>query len=347
MANEQIMFYIIVPIFNVERYLRKCLDSLLSQSYTQWKAILVNDGSTDSSGEIAQEYANKDGRFVTLNQENQGLSMARNAGLEYVKNLIISTNPPQQYLNYIRFVDSDDYLQSYALEHSYHILTQYEVDVLIYSILIAREPTTYTQVEFDWQVFPSHIKGLYTPTDLILSLGGYAMIASAGSFTGKASLIFENNITFIPHIIYEDIAFCTKSVSKCKNIYISHEQVYNYTLVPSSIMNSFVTRDKRIKITYSYFMILQTFLHSFREEENPVMKEYYYRACLDNVKKLMQSLQLVGYVEELGFNKKDLLLSLSQLNIKGKRYFCCLFPRIYGFPKRIRLALRRWILSLS
>lgn len=94
MANEQIMFYIIVPIFNVEKYLRKCLDSLLSQSYTQWKAILVNDGSTDSSGEIAQEYANKDGRFVTLNQENQGLSMARNAGLEYVKNLIISTNPP-------------------------------------------------------------------------------------------------------------------------------------------------------------------------------------------------------------------------------------------------------------
>ena len=62
-------------------------------------------------------------------------------------------------------------------------------------------------------------------------------------------------------------------------------------------------------------------LHSFREEENPVMKEYYYRACLDNVKKLTQSLQLVGYVEELGFSKKDLLLSLSQLNIKGKRYF--------------------------
>ncbi|WP_334085138.1 glycosyltransferase [Helicobacter typhlonius] len=94
MANEQIMFYIIVPIFNVERYVRKCLDSLLTQSYTQWKAILINDGSTDSSGEIAQEYANKDARFVTLNQENQGLSMARNAGLEYVKNLIISTNPP-------------------------------------------------------------------------------------------------------------------------------------------------------------------------------------------------------------------------------------------------------------
>ena len=94
MANEQIMFYIIVPIFNVERYVRKCLDSLLTQSYTQWKAILINDGSTDSSGEIAQEYANKDARFVTLNQENQGQSMARNAGLEYVKNLIISTNPP-------------------------------------------------------------------------------------------------------------------------------------------------------------------------------------------------------------------------------------------------------------
>ncbi|WP_276891884.1 hypothetical protein [Helicobacter japonicus] len=226
-------------------------------------------------------------------------------------------------------------------------MTQYDVDVLMYSIYIAREPTTYTQVEFDWQVFPSYIEGLYTPKDLILAIGGYAMITSAGSFVGKASLIFENNITFIPYIIYEDITFCTQAVSKCTNIYISHEQVYNYILVPSSIMNSSVTRDKRIKITYSYFMILQTFLHSFKEEENSVMKEYYYRACLDNVKKLMQSLQLVGYVKELSFSKKDLLLSLSQLNIRGKKYFCCLFPRIYGFPKRMRLAMHRWISSLS
>lgn len=74
-------------------------------------------------------------------------------------------------------------------------------------------------------------------------------------------------------------------------------------------------------------------LHSFREEENPVMKEYYYRACLDNVKKLTQSLQLVGYVEELGFSKKDLLLSLSQLNIKGKDIFAAFSLESMDFPK--------------
>ncbi|WP_291026797.1 glycosyltransferase family A protein [Helicobacter sp.] len=93
-AEKEIMFYIIIPIYNVEQYLKKCLDSLLNQSYSKWVAVLINDGSTDSSGTIAQEYTSKDTRFILLNQTNQGLSTARNAGLEMVKNLLASTTPP-------------------------------------------------------------------------------------------------------------------------------------------------------------------------------------------------------------------------------------------------------------
>ena len=244
-------------------------------------------------------------------------------------------------------MDSDDYLQEYALEHSASLLMRHDIDVAMYSVFIARDASSYAQVEFDWQVFPPHIEGLYTPIDLINALGGYAMITSAGGFVGKASLIFEHNITFIPHILYEDIAFVTQAIMCCKNLYISREPVYNYLLNPLSISNTPMTREKQIQSTYSYFMTLQTFVQFFKEQENPVMKEYFYRACVDTCKKITKTLQFVGYVKELGFSKKDLLSLLPQFNIKGKTYFCCLFPRIYGFPKRVRLALQRCIFSLS
>ena len=81
-----VLFTIIVPIYNVQAYLRKCLDSLSNQTYIHFQAILVNDGSTDASAQIAQEYCDADSRFVLITQANAGLSMARNAGLEYVKN---------------------------------------------------------------------------------------------------------------------------------------------------------------------------------------------------------------------------------------------------------------------
>ena len=71
---------IIVPIYNVEKYLKECLDSIQAQTYSNFQAILINDGSTDESPKIAQEYAQKDSRFILINQENKGVGAARNTG---------------------------------------------------------------------------------------------------------------------------------------------------------------------------------------------------------------------------------------------------------------------------
>lgn len=75
---------VIVPIYNVEKYLRECLDSIITQSYQNLEIVLVDDGSTDSSAQIAQEYFNKDSRISLLHKSNGGLSSARNVGIEYV-----------------------------------------------------------------------------------------------------------------------------------------------------------------------------------------------------------------------------------------------------------------------
>lgn len=98
------MFSVIIPVYNVELYLKGCLESVRGQSFTDWEAVCVNDGSTDGSAAILDDYAAKDARFRIVTQPNGGLSAARNAGLDAAKG------------EYILFLDSDDWLEENALE---------------------------------------------------------------------------------------------------------------------------------------------------------------------------------------------------------------------------------------
>ena len=110
---------VIVPVYNVEHYLDKCLDSLINQTYKNLEIIVINDGSTDNSGEICQEYAQKDNRITYVEQENGGLSDARNAGLERMTG------------SYVTFVDSDDWIEQDYVEVLYNKLTEYQADVSV------------------------------------------------------------------------------------------------------------------------------------------------------------------------------------------------------------------------
>ena len=110
---------VIVPVYNVENYLDKCLDSVIKQTYKNIEIIVVNDGSTDNSGEICQEYAQKDNRIVYIEKENGGLSDARNAGLD------------QMTGSYVTFVDSDDWIEQDYVETLYQKITEYQADIAI------------------------------------------------------------------------------------------------------------------------------------------------------------------------------------------------------------------------
>lgn len=114
---------IIVPVYNVETYLQRCLDSILAQTYNNIKVILIDDGSTDNSGKICDEYAAQDDRIVVIHQKNQGQSAARNAGLDY---LFEKTD-----CAYINFVDSDDWIHPRTLEMLLKALQEKQVDVSI------------------------------------------------------------------------------------------------------------------------------------------------------------------------------------------------------------------------
>lgn len=108
---------VIVPVYNVEKYLRQCLDSILAQTYKELEVVMVDDGSTDSCGDICEEYAAKHENFKVIHKENAGLGFARNTGLEHITG------------EYVVFVDSDDYLDPTLIETLYRSLVRDGVDV--------------------------------------------------------------------------------------------------------------------------------------------------------------------------------------------------------------------------
>ena len=113
------MISIVVPVYNVEKYLPKCLDSLIGQTYQDIEIICVNDGSTDGSLEILEQYATKDPRIIVISQENQGPSETRNKGVDIAKG------------EWMMFVDSDDWLELSCCEQ---IMSQSETcDLAIFS----------------------------------------------------------------------------------------------------------------------------------------------------------------------------------------------------------------------
>ena len=112
---------IIIPMWGVEKYLRRCLDSVLNQTFQDWQAICVDDGSPDKSGEIAEEYATRDKRFVVVHKENGGLSDARNFGIPYATG------------QYIMYLDSDDFIHPQTMEIAYNAAIKNKSDIVSFT----------------------------------------------------------------------------------------------------------------------------------------------------------------------------------------------------------------------
>ena len=120
-SRGDIMISVIVPVFNAEKYIENCILSILNQTYPHFELILIDDGSTDRSMSICQQFENKDQRIKVLHQSNQGVSSARNLGLLSARG------------DYITFVDADDTLEKEALETALDFLVEKNADLVVYS----------------------------------------------------------------------------------------------------------------------------------------------------------------------------------------------------------------------
>ena len=216
MKENRPLVSIIVPIYNVEDYLRPCLDSLIAQTYDNIEIILIDDGSPDSCCDICKEYANADGRIVYVRQENAGLSAARNKGLEIYHG------------EYVLFVDSDDWVSVKLVDSLLSLALKYDVPFVAGGyerVRSGRMPKT-----------------VNSPSRKSLSTGKeYArlMARPMGVFCFAWGRLIHRDLMkdfrFPVGKVFEDVFVMPRIVYPCKNIAVTTETLYFYRIRNTSI----------------------------------------------------------------------------------------------------------------
>ena len=203
---------IIVPIYNVEKYLRMCLDSIENQTYSNIEVLLINDGSPDSSGEICQEYVARDSRFHYFEKENGGLSDARNYGIERSNG------------KYLTFVDSDDWLNLTYVEDLYQAAIRNDADTVVSHYTIYNESDRNYYVH----IWDDYYEKTCTGEELVLELpslelNGYVYITSWGILFKKELF---NNIRFPKGKVIEDSRTNYKLFFRSNKVAYIHKEIY-------------------------------------------------------------------------------------------------------------------------
>lgn len=251
---KKLIISIIVPVYGVEDYIAKSMQSLLDQTFTNFEAIIVNDGTLDNSIEVAKSVVKDDPRFIFLEKKNGGQASARNLGLDIARG------------EYIGFLDPDDYFKEDALEKSMNIFNRHKsIDVVLFGIskidhlgnIIHTKPPNLTQYLLE--------------KDFLLSKHSIDYSVCNKIFTKE----LFNNTRFIEGIIYEDKAVLPILLYG-KNLYAIKESLYFYQYRPGSTMNSYTPLSHK-----SYLKIYETY-KVFLEEKNIFTenKEYYEKSYI-------------------------------------------------------------------
>ena len=201
---------IIVPIYKVEPYLRKCVDSILSQTYTNLEIILVDDGSPDNCGAICDEYARKDSRIRVIHKPNGGLSDARNAGMDLMTGSLVA------------FVDSDDWIEPQMYQRLYELMTQYDADMAFGGVAddVVRDGVVQTVKTSEYGVVPyaegkEHAMRRYFHS----SWAAWDKLYRAELFDGIRYPVGEIN---------EDEAIVLHLLDRCRQVCYTTEVFYHY-----------------------------------------------------------------------------------------------------------------------
>lgn len=247
MTMESPKISIIVPVYKVEQYLHKCLDSILAQTFTDWECILIDDGSPDNSGTICDEYAKQDSRFVVIHQENKGSAGARNTGLEKCSG------------KYIICVDSDDWVEPDYLEQLYGKAMVTDADIVGCNLI----------KEFPHKSIPT--KNML-PENSAICVGGLLLGKIQGWLHVKMirrSLLIDNNISWVEGLdLWEDVLFSLKVFTCAERISNVDEFLYHYRFNKQSLVNTF--GEKRIDNLIGVVKEIECFL-----QNRDLLERYY------------------------------------------------------------------------
>ena len=271
MSQEKALISVIIPVYKVEKYVEKCIQSVINQTYENLQIILVDDGSPDNCGKICDEYAKKDHRIEVIHKSNGGLSDARNKGLEIAKG------------EYIGFGDSDDYIEADMYEVLYNLLKQYNADVSICNFY------TVSQGKISVKNADNGINE-YNRIEILKEILLDKNIQSyAWNKLYKKELFDE--IKYPIGKKYEDIGTTFFLLEKCNKVVVTGKSEYYYINRQDSIVNN-VTETT---ITDYIELIMQRY--DYIEENIKELSSYnkdYLKRILKTAEKDIKSLNEVG-----------------------------------------------------
>lgn len=210
------MVSIIIPVYNVEKYIERMLATIVKQTYKSLEIILVDDGSTDSCGKICDEWAKKDNRIVVIHKKNGGLSSARNVGINIARG------------EYLFFCDSDDYISKNCVEYLYNTICNNQADIVVGNYI----ETSLDNQGFNIYKVDEHVLSGKQAIKEIYGKNNVQMVTAWGKIY-KASLF--DNIRYPVGLLHEDEGTTYKLYYKCKKVIVSNKPIYAYFINNNSI----------------------------------------------------------------------------------------------------------------
>ena len=292
--------YIIIPVYNVEVYINRCLQSVLNQTYDNYEVILIDDGSTDNSGNICDEYQKKQDNIIVIHKENGGLSAARNTGIDYVMNL-------KNENSWITFIDSDDHIHPKYLEYLYYAADKSDANISCCYYIRTEQHKEYKDInKFTYCMFTPEEFWLKDRTNATLAWGKLYRTNLFTSvrypkgkihedeFTTYKLLFNESSIAFVSEPLYfywinmDGITKKEWNPARLNALEAFEEQIVYF-------------KDNGHKLAYgkSYEALCETCILSIRYTEALAPK-------YNNLKKLLRKRlknYLLGYGKEFGYRK--------------------------------------------
>lgn len=275
---------VIVPIYNVDKYLRRCIDSVLNQSYSNYEVILIDDGSTDLCGDICDEYKNKFNNIKVIHQKNQGLSAARNTGIDNCSG------------DYLIFIDSDDYIEKHFIEYHVNVIKRYNADMVISGIETYYEGNEENNLEKK-----SKSEMLLPPGEVLKR-----MLMQKGIDVGAVAKVYSRkqfeNIRYPVGKVYEDMLVVDKIIRNYNRIVVSDYVGYFYLQRQGSILHTKMDRKRMSLIDASFYLI------DFCQENYPEVKNAaIYRFVINNFQILKISVREKKFQKESNVIRHNIL----------------------------------------
>ena len=290
---------IVIPIYNVEKYIKGCIESVINQTYKELEIILVDDGGTDRCPEICDEFAEKDNRIKVIHQENKGLSGARNTGIDSSKG------------KYIIFIDSDDTVESTLVEDLYNCLKKHNTDIAICGRnYVYEDKTIICKVE-------KHIECVFEFEKAIIEMNRFELFDMSAWAKIYKKELFED-LKFPEGKLSEDYFVMYKLFEKAKNVSYISKPLYNYMQRLNSISrNKNINHDfleaakKQMEDLEDKYPNLKQTLHTAYASACLTVLDFYIKNKVKCSKEKIKEFKNI-IIENIGFIKKNKNISISK-----------------------------------